>query len=487
MPIKFTSNNRVLNANARAVDPAKQTIHKVLAVQTRKYHEAFRVQGVKACLYHPLTSGVPCACKNRSGSAGSLLDERGRASTGLINELLTGEGFSITPYGVGPSNMRRGSDDDDSDYITNSTLERTNSRFPDEDTGSTAGTADDVGRTDRPYGSLENPFVSNPDDPRGNTIVPLRTSEDSFVGTSSSHDSATEIDELLFEYEDPNALADLKRQPVDADDDDIYTTELVERQPSITTTLETSSGIELGGYTDIACPICFGTGWVGGYSLHNGFRLVKSVMDGLEFNEGAYADFNTHDSPGVAECSTLTFSTVLPPAISVDAFRVFSGVRIIPAKLFVDDVQITAEYELLRYCDGREHDIEATFTEPVFFTHIEIQLNQSREWALFELPRVTRSGNQTVLDDTDPFSINVSPMIPYVAARSLIVESTYGKALLVRSTNSWNDRNRSILGWDCEVRVVQPAEMWSLLPKRLAQSPTRPAMVRDNSFGHRRT
>ena len=475
MPIRFpNTNNKVLNNNARATDPAKQTIERILPVQARRYHEAFRVTGFKACLYHPLVSGTPCACRNKSGTAQTLLDEAGRADVGTINSLLTGEGFGILPYGVRPSNMRQGTQDEEPDYLTRSRLERSNQRSPaDEDTDSRYGYQADNGLDDPAIGSRHS-IANTSDDPRARTIVP----QDLTGGEDFDFENELET----FEFENPNALAELEAM---ADPDAIV--EAV--KPSMSSTLlQSGAGIETAGFSDMACPICFGTGWVGGFSLHNGFRTVQSLANKPEFDDAAYAELTKYDTPGVDNCSRVKFTTLLPMAVGVDALRAFSDKQVVPALIEVDGDTLSSDSMLLQYCDGREHEVTVSFSRPIFFTHFEIQLNQSNEWALFEFPRLVRSGNQTVLDDTDPFSINVSPMIPYVGPKSVIVESTYGKALLVRSVPSWNDRKRRILGWDCEVRVIQPTELWSLLPKRLhTESPTSVSQVRDNSFGYLRT
>jgi hypothetical protein len=478
MPIKFAVNNRVLNNNARAVDPAKLTLDRILPIQARRYHEAFRVNGYRACLYHPLKGGVPCACRNKANTVQSLLDEKGRADIGTINSLLTGEHFGVLPYGVKPSDMRQGNQFEEPDYVTRSPFEASNMRHPhDEDTHSRFGYQEDTGIADQIHGTPEVKIANDANDPRARTIVP----KDMVAG--EEFDFENEFDS--FEWENPNALAELQ-----AMDDPAAKVEVPDQVDGrLTTTLfQSGDGLELAGMSDISCPICFGTGWVGGFSLHNGYRTVKSVADKLEYDDAAFVELTKYETPGVDNCSEVEFSCILPPAVQVDALRAFSDKKVIPAIIRVDEIQVAKDPAFLEFCDGKEHLITVSFNNPIFFTHFEIQLNQSEEWALFELPRIARSGSQLVLDDTDPFTINVSPMIPYVGPKSIIVESTYGKPLLVRSVPSWNDRKRRILGWDCEVRVVQPNELWSLLPKRLhLEAPTSISQVRDNSFGYLRT
>ena len=72
------SNNRVLPANARAVDVAKQAIRDIMPVQQRRYHAAFEVQGFEAVVYHRLQSGIPCSCQAHGKQLASHLEEDGK-------------------------------------------------------------------------------------------------------------------------------------------------------------------------------------------------------------------------------------------------------------------------------------------------------------------------------------------------------------------------------------------------------------------------
>ena len=86
-----------------------------------------------------------------------------------------------------------------------------------------------------------------------------------------------------------------------------------------------------------------------------------------------------------------------------------------------------------------------------------------------------------MIERTDPFSIVMSPTIPNVANGDIITDSTYGKTLQVNTSNWWNDKRRAVLGWECEVRPVQPQELYSLLPKRrVLQSQNTVQTVRSN-------
>jgi hypothetical protein len=51
-------------------------------------------------------------------------------------------------------------------------------------------------------------------------------------------------------------------------------------------------------------------------------------------------------------------------------------------------------------------------------------------------------------------------------AQDIIVEQMLGKVLVVQNVNPWNSRERNILGWEAMVRVIQPMELYRLLPGR---------------------
>ena len=99
-------------------------------------------------------------------------------------------------------------------------------------------------------------------------------------------------------------------------------------------------------------------------------------------------------------------------------------------------------------------------------THVELQVSLSAEHAYFEIPRLSKSGDRSVLERTEPFQILMSPEVPQISSMDVIIESQQGKALLVGPVSPWQTRNRQGLGWECQVRVVQPTELYNLLPRR---------------------
>jgi len=241
--------------------------------------------------------------------------------------------------------------------------------------------------------------------------------------------------------------------------------------------LDSITKYDLGllGYTDVSCPICFGSGFVGGYSPMGGMRKVFCF--GTDQND-MVLPFDAEiqpieDIPTVTTRSVEFWMTFPASAAFVDAFQLWNRTEAVPLPdqmAFEDtDLELSSPKDLLRYCDGKRHKLTFQWENPVTFTHMEIQFGLSGFDANFELPKLSRSSDQSILENTDPFQVVLSPRVPFVQPLDVIVESTHGKVLEVKSVSGWNDRKRTILGWEVDVRPVQPQELFSMLPRRLPE------------------
>ena len=211
------------------------------------------------------------------------------------------------------------------------------------------------------------------------------------------------------------------------------------------------------GFSDVSCPICFGTGYVGGYSP---FRAWRHVIIPTELETTSYFDLPTFElSPGTHSCKI----TLPKGAVVLDVFRAMNKDQIVGSKFFLDGADITNR-RLLDYCDGRPHEFTIEAPNPI--THIEIQFGLSKEPVYFEIPKLSKTHDLSLLEQQEPFNILMSPDIPHLDTLDIIAESQLGKILIVQQNNPWNTRNRNMLGYECSVRVAQPQELWNLLPHR---------------------
>ncbi len=219
------------------------------------------------------------------------------------------------------------------------------------------------------------------------------------------------------------------------------------------------AGFDMGsiGLSDVSCPICFGSSYVGGYSMFRGFRKVLLPHD--------FSTASTYDLPSFELSPGVHVTTVTLPrgASQLDVFRAMLNNKPVPASFSIDGDSM-AHKNLLRYCDGLPHTLTLSTQSPI--THVEIQFALSDEPVYFEIPKLTRNSDIQLLEQQEPFQILVSPDVPTLKTLDIIAESQLGKMLIVQTVNPWNTRNRQMLGHEVMVRVAQPQELYNILPFR---------------------
>lgn len=442
MPIINSSNNRVLPNNARAVDVARESVKRIAPVQARRYDAAFRVQGYHGILYTRLTTGTPCSCCDRATSAynqQARLDENGHADAGTINALLTSREFGTSPLGVLPATTQAAKHK----VLEIAPIGYRNAGIPVPDRTKEKLRPYDTDNEARGYipSTFSDHWSQSETNPTARTVVP--------------------------DGHGPNGPT--------------TDTEEVEEFTVSTTTY---------GATDSSCPICFGSGFVGGYSVLRGWRKVlvpTGEADNVKLLPGATIDFL--ENPPRVDYG-LSWQIPFPlGAVAVDSVRVFRDDRLVTrCTLAIDGITLRSERDILQFCDGRVHTVSVQLQDGETLSHVEIQVNQSTETANFEFPRKTKSADMNLLERTTPFQLVFSPLIPLLKTQDIVVESVTGMTFQIKECTDWHDNKANVLGWEATVRPTQPFETYSLLPKRAPLlSPKVVAHVIDNSRGHRRT
>lgn len=414
MPIREQSNNRILPANARASDVASKAVQEFLAAEQSKNYAAFRVQGVEGLLYNRMTQGPKCTCQATERQLGSRLDLDGKASPGMINQLLTGDlSFTVSGYGANP-------------------------------------------RSQQEYNPLD--ALTSPHAP--------------------SNKNQGQFD--IFTADDSEFMPVHQFTTPDFGDNGPVEPE------SIDDMVQDFDAARMG-MTDAHCHICFGTGFVGGYAPFTAYRVVVPINE-MDLD---LAEIDLTQRPWTSDIESVTMEITLPRyVIGLDCIRLMNGGEQVQAQFTLDGVSCDT-IKLLRSCDGRRHVLGAIVAhgKRCTVTHLELQLITSDQSPYFELPRLTKGSDTAKLEQLEPFTILLSANVPSVRGQDIIVERMFGKTLYVTDSNWHNTRNRNVLGWECQVRVLQPQEIYTMLPKRgrtLTKPPTS-LMQHDNGRGNRRT
>lgn len=409
MPVKSSTNNRIIPANARASDVAAKAVKEIMAVQQARNLSAMRVQGYAAILYTHLKQGRKCTCQSSQKHLSSRLGFDGKAKPGVINELLTGQKtFDVTPYG---------------------------SVMPQDDPFSNVVSPD----ANNKYQGVFDVAASDPSDSQ-----PARTGNGDIFGDNGPLNADFDIETLVGDF-DASHL----------------------------------------GLTDATCGVCFGHGFVGGYAPFSANRTVLTVDD-VDL-QASTIDFTKH--PWSAESESFSFTTVLPyGALGVDSFRLLNNHLPVAANFTIDGNPADL-VSVLKYCDGKSHQVVVTLPRSNEWTHVELQFVTSDQSAFFEFPKLNKGSDTSLIEQLDPFSIIMSSNVPSLQSQDIIVESTFGKTLVVQNSSWWNDRDRNVLGWECQVRVIQPQELYGILPRRgriLTKNRTT-VFAHDNQTGNYRT
>jgi hypothetical protein len=246
-----------------------------------------------------------------------------------------------------------------------------------------------------------------------------------------------------------------------------------------------SNDINIG---DVSCGICFGTGFVGGFTVGGSWRqILTTSWPDIRIAPGGLIEVNR--KPFYFECDWAEFLVTLPKGFTaIDAVKVWNNTKLVrTGRILVDSN--TANYSIFKIlADGRPHLVRVEFDTPTEWTHVELQFGIRDRLERIDFPKMARNADMSKLDQTDDVQINASPMISTLSARDVLIEHTFGKAFEVMNVNPWNDKSRNILGWDCTGRVIQPNEVLNMLPRRrvYGQQTTHP--VRDNTnSSNRRT
>lgn len=232
--------------------------------------------------------------------------------------------------------------------------------------------------------------------------------------------------------------------------------------------------LEASRATTGKCGICFGTGYVGGFNVHNGMRMVLSsvsdaVLYGYTVDQTATPhSFSQNDPDGYVD-----FTITLPfGATKVDALNVWnnqtalSDVRFLIGPSSTGLVPLT-KASLLTFCTGVPVLIRVEGCKE--FTHIEIQFNLTNDTTYLEYPHFTKTGDLNVIDAVSNIQILVSPKVYQVQPWDIIVDlhdRTAPKYWRVLDNTDFKDRNSNVHGWEVNARLVQGYEIYRNLPLR---------------------
>lgn len=429
MPYLFTpKNNRAVVQNAprnrAALTPAQNAFNGLIPAINEQIDNAVQTAGFELLVYNRLRSGIPCTCANHQKAgqgAGSELVAN-RNSVGVILD----ENGSASPETI-------------AELLT----------------GGTFGISSLIDHRQKPGVSPN-------------------------AHARKSNASSEPVDDPFSERPRKTQPARIEEGNVEADfDGNGYSNALGQNDYSS----DPSFDFPLNPFSEghlVSCPVCFGTGFVGGYSVSNSWRFVADVRM-MQF-EGGWIDFEKHPAqatlpPGASATVQVRFPKA---AFRVDSTQVYLGRSSLASSVQLEYLQ-GDEFKTLyprailgELCDGtiRTIRIRNVSRNEVELSHLEIQTGLS-DTALFgDYPELETIADVSVLRATQDIRIVLQTKVPTLSPFDIITDMNHRLAWMVRSVtqNPWGTAMNSIrgfrsnLGLSAQVRRVQSNEIWSNLP-----------------------
>lgn len=293
------------------------------------------------------------------------------------------------------------------------------------------------------------------------------------------HASVAVIDSIVnqarFGIEDYNPMTPSSSQPGEvayaASTDIASGNPVIEGEDEYDMTTESS----LNAYSAGACPICFGTGFVGGYSFLHGMRWVLDASaldecDGIDVDRstGPYTIRLLHDDAYV-RFRVLASAPPLCPKVHV--YDNFSAVPFVtgPSRLrAVHDDPSVAAYDLgpspfaapgwvtleLRAADLQVRD----------FTHVEITLPLNSKPLNVDFPNLQTAFDATRIQQIPSTTITLPPTAPPLKPRDVVCDMKSGVLWLVTGARTVHPAAGQIWTQEADVRPLEPHEPEAALP-----------------------
>lgn len=212
-----------------------------------------------------------------------------------------------------------------------------------------------------------------------------------------------------------------------------------------------------------SCPICLSIGWVGGFELYAGTRLVLPASSATNFNGCSLVNENPDYAKMSAESSISYSNLVLPAGVSrIDEISVWNNRNRIPFNVKVDGQLLANIDDLGNYFDGKPHTLEFSPVLNSNVTHVSLQYATTD--ILIDVSKKSISNSNTVYDQQSEVSLVLPAVTQKILKGAIVFDSAENKYYRVHSMGTSNTQGGWVQNLDLDARIVQPYELATLLP-----------------------
>jgi len=237
------------------------------------------------------------------------------------------------------------------------------------------------------------------------------------------------------------------------------------------------------GAGSTACGVCFGIGYVGGYNVLYGQRIIADATygdlrpDRVEINRSTSPNsFIILDASG-----TLDFNLNIPTAATRFAsIRLFNNQDEIYSPHSIT-VQVNSAWvipsgrNISLIADGRYRLWRITGNSLLQFTHLEIEVHYTEDLYI-DFPRFTENFDPKELTSIAATIIAVPPVTANLPARSVIRDGLYDRLWRINDLQNFSDSLGNVHGYDCNASLIQENDLEGALPK-FGRTPSRSGRI----------
>ena len=224
------------------------------------------------------------------------------------------------------------------------------------------------------------------------------------------------------------------------------------------------------GYGQNRCGVCFGVGYVGGYSIANGYRLVAdtqanntrtnfSVITAEQPNKFRYDTKSNADGEVV-----FTLSEIPKQSQRIMSARIWNNDRPLASGSYT--LSYGGQSTLDTWLSGSSNDLTVSVSTRNDFTHLELQFayngEENEQWVDFpQIPSAMFEpdllGQRVTATLNLPYDANVNN-------RTVVRESKFGRTWQISEANPHYDNGGIMAFVEAEARLVGQNEIFNLLP-----------------------
>lgn len=217
------------------------------------------------------------------------------------------------------------------------------------------------------------------------------------------------------------------------------------------------------------CGVCFGIGWVGGYSLFRGNRQVLAVGTENSMTGSTYInkDVSPHkfSAEGLDEV-TVAFQMTVPYGAKIISYKLVNNTDIIPEEdysAFVVDRVENPVMTMDTLATGRPILLRIKSNEE--FTHLELSYNTQGVNIPVDIEQLSTGAFSKSFSDSDvEGTMHIHSDVQQLTKHSILKDSKYGRMWYVKNVTPHQQNTTSeVITWSADVRLIQPHEIFALL------------------------